>query len=445
MNEVVKGLRVISLQSENVKRISAVTITPNSDVIEIAGDNEMGKTSCLDSLWYAFAGTGNIPTQPIRRGAESARIRLDLGEIIVTRTFKRQGDDKFTTSLRVESADGASYKSPQSMLDALLTSLTFDPLEFTRMKARDQFDALRAFVPDVDFKKIDDQNRGDYERRTEANKRSAEAKAAAGLIFIKSDLPDDEIPEAELVDQIAGAGQRNADIQREAERRERVRRELAAVPVEINRKIAKALELEREAAKIREEAAHLERNLGVDTKSFELLPALEQPIDVTAIRAKLESVQKTNAAIRTAAENRRKKAALEKSARDAALLSDELSAAIKARTKAKEDAIAAAKMPIPGLGFGTDCVTLNGLPFDQASSAQQLKASIGIAMASNSRLHVIRVKDGSLMDNHSFQLLTEMAAEKDYQVWVESVHKHTSSAIIIENGEVKAAESDHVE
>src|SRR5258707_8601466 len=136
-------MKILLLEAENIKRLHAVEIAPTGDIVEISGKNTNGKTSVLDAIWWALAGTATVQAEPIRRGAQTARIRLDLGELIVTRSFKRKDGGEFTTKLQVENAEGASFNSPQKMLDALVAVLTFDPIEFTRMKPREQFDAVR--------------------------------------------------------------------------------------------------------------------------------------------------------------------------------------------------------------------------------------------------------------------------------------------------------------
>lgn len=430
-------MKIIKLEAENVKRLHAVSITPTGDIVEISGNNTNGKTSVLDAIYWALAGTGNVQAEPIRRGAEKATIKLDMGELIVTRSFKRQEGDKYTTSLKVESAEGASYKSPQSMLDALLSGLTFDPLEFSRMKAKEQFDMLRAFVPDVDFKNIDDLNRGDFERRSDQNRRMEEAKSAAGLIAVRDDLPDDLEDESKLLDDIASTAQRNQEVVNETLRRLNKATQLDADTKEADRRRRQAAELREQADEFDDSAKNIAGRVARERAELTSLPATTTPVDVANLRARLIQTQATNAAITKNVDAIRRKIALDKVASDAAIASDEFSNKIKARTKTKNDAIAGAKMPVEGLGFGDGFVTFNGVPFDQASDAEQLRASIAIAMHTNSKLRVIRVRDGSLLDNHSFKLLTEMAAANGCQVWVETVRSVTDSAVIIEDGSVK--------
>ena len=130
-------MKIIQLTAENVKRLVAVEIRPDGNMVQITGKNGAGKTSVLDSIWWALSGAKHIQTAPIRKGANQAKIKLDLGEIVVTRTFKREKEgDGFTTKLEVV---GAVKGTPQGMLDSLLDALAFDPLAFARMDAKAQF------------------------------------------------------------------------------------------------------------------------------------------------------------------------------------------------------------------------------------------------------------------------------------------------------------------
>jgi hypothetical protein len=74
------------------------------------------------------------------------------------------------------------------------------------------------------------------------------------------------------------------------------------------------------------------------------------------------------------------------------------------RNADKRAKIAAAMMPVDGIEFAEDeSILLSGLPFEQASDAEQLRASIAIAMAANPRLRVIRVRGGSLLEEDAQQ------------------------------------------
>ncbi len=180
-------MRIVNLVAENIKRIVAIDISPTSNMVTISGRNGSGKTSILDSIWWALAGTSHIQPAPIRKNATTARIRLDLGEIVVTRTFRKADEGRVTTAITVTTADGARYQSPQGMLDKLLGELSFDPLAFTRMSPAEQVETLRRFVPGVDFDAIDAAAKADYERRTDVNRQAKSLRAQLEALAIPGD------------------------------------------------------------------------------------------------------------------------------------------------------------------------------------------------------------------------------------------------------------------
>ena len=89
-----------------------------------------------------------------------------------------------------------------------------------------------------------------------------------------------------------------------------------------------------------------------------------------------------------------------------------------------------------GLGFDEDGVTYNGIPFAQASSAEQIRVSLAMAMALNPELKVLRIKDGSLLDGDAMEAIREQIVERDFQLWIERVGDADAGAVIIEDGEV---------
>ena len=100
-------------------------------------------------------------------------------------------------------------------------------------------------------------------------------------------------------------------------------------------------------------------------------------------------------------------------------------------------------MPVDGLGMADGAVTLNAIPLVQASDAEKLDVSCAIAMRQNARLRVLRIRDGSLLDEESKARIAAKAAEHQYQVWMECVDSSGKVGIVIEAGEVANAEPAH--
>jgi hypothetical protein len=107
----------------------------------------------------------------------------------------------------------------------------------------------------------------------------------------------------------------------------------------------------------------------------------------------------------------------------------------------KRAATTNAKYPVPGLLFdASGGITLNGIPFEQCSAAEQLKVSIAVGFALNPKLRVLLVRDGSLLDEDSMNVLIAMAKEADAQVWIERVETDAHTSVVIEDGHVQGVE-----
>lgn len=421
-------MKILKLVAENFKRLRAVDITPESNIVTISGRNAQGKTSILDAIWAALAGAKHIQSEPMRKGAKKGKIRLEMGnqsvELVIERKFTEGGPAKGT--LTVTTAEG--YTPPggaQAVLDALIGALCFDPLAFTRMDRGDQFSELREIVHlEIDLEQMDKQNAADYERRRQLNAEAKQLRARAA-VPVDPGLPAESIDEDALLEQMELASQTNSGIDSEQQRRERV-----AFQIDVHRGAVATILKEIEALHMK---ANEREKLADDTaRDLAALDPLPLKVDVSAIRLQLGTAKQTNAAIETRNAVQR----IAKQEEEIEATTELLTESIKARDEAKREALAAAKFPVPGLGFGEGIVTYNDLPFDQASSAEQLRVSLAIAMESNPKLRVIRIEDGSLLDSDSLAAIQAMAEEHDYQIWMEVVDSSGLLGIVIEDGTV---------
>jgi hypothetical protein len=197
-------------------------------------------------------------------------------------------------------------------------------------------------------------------------------------------------------------------------------------------------DMEKEIGDLRHKIAEREKQVQEMKDRLAAAPPLPPAIDTTEIRAKIEAARKTNTNVRALD----KKLAHVKRAQQLESESEQLTGRMKDRDEAKRAAIAAAKMPIEGLAFGEGVVLLNSVPFEQASDAEQLRASVAIAAALNPKLRVIRIRDGSLLDDQAMRWLGEFAQSLDMQIWIERVDSSGSVGFVIEDGHVKAAQTE---
>ncbi len=217
-------MKIIRLEAENVKRLRAVEIEPDGNMVVISGRNGQGKTSILDAIAMALGGAkaSKLTSKPIRDGEKEASVTLDLGDFTVTRKWR--GDN---STLRVESKDGAEYKSPQRFLDEKLGALSFDPLAFANDDPKKQLATLLGLVKlSFDPEHLDAQRLSIYTERTEIGRALKSAEATLeGLPHVPAGTPEEEVSVASVL----AKANAHADQVRKAE--------------ESQRRIAKAQEL----------------------------------------------------------------------------------------------------------------------------------------------------------------------------------------------------------
>jgi len=426
-------LRIVGLEVQNVKRLKAINITPSGDVVIIGGRNGQGKSSLLDSIMMAMGGKETICAKPVRNGEAKASTVIDLGEIVVTRTYTESGGGTLT----VKNRDGAKFSSPQAILDKLTGALTFDPLEFSRLKPKLQLETLRELVG-VNTEMLDKQRQTKYDERTATNRELAVHKAdlakCIAATFGKAE-PVEEPDIAKLAQELEDAKAHNASN--------------AATQVKLDRaqaaadKAAEALQAHQaEIARVKALLAELESNLqGFCEQSDDAAASLARGKDIVAAL-----VDRDEAAIVDRMRTFNEVSALKSqfvAAREVKEKVDALEAQVAEQTKRievlddrKRERIASAKYPIPGMTLGEDGILLDGVPFEQASGAEKIRVSVAMGIALNPRLKVLLIRDGSLLDDESMEAIAEMAAESCAQVWIERVGNGAECSVIIEDGEI---------
>jgi hypothetical protein len=88
---------------------------------------------------------------------------------------------------------------------------------------------------------------------------------------------------------------------------------------------------------------------------------------------------------------------------------------------------------------------------DQASDGEKLMVGMGISMALNPTMRILRIKDGSLLGPANLKILSDMVKDKGYQLWLERVSGRDEYeakgkvGVFIEEGEVEGLEVQKVE
>ena len=409
-------MKIINLQAENIKKITAIEIAPDGNMVQITGKNGQGKTAVLDSIWWALGGTKPHQPRPIRDGETKATIRLDLGTLIVTREFKKVKDGRITTKIMVQNVDGSSFSSPQTMLDNLIDSLSFDPLSFARMDSVAQYHSIKMLVPDYDFNANERLNKDDYDERASQNRIANMRKSQADGIEVDENAPTEPIDVTSLMKDLTSTRDKNETIRQQSADKDAIGIRYTDSNADISR-LTRQLEIQKE----------LHESIEKELKEF---PEIPDQADTSEIEEKISNAGTVNETVA----NLKRRNELLAEHEEARKKSEELTANIKKRTTEMKKAIEDAKMPVSGLSIDDGKVMLDGFPFEQASDAQQLRVSAAIAMRGGHDLRVIRIRDGSLLDEDSLAILQEMADKEDYQVWIERVDSSGKIGFVIEDG-----------
>lgn len=400
--------KIIKLKSENIKRIEAVEITPDGNVVVIGGENGAGKSSVLDSIMYALGGTRTVPDKPIRNGEEEGRVTVDLGDLVVKRVFKGNGPPK----LVVESREGASYKSPQTILNDLVGRLTFDPMEFARSDDKAKAGILMEALG-VDVTGVKSERQALYEKRRDANRVVKSIQAKIDNRRKPADHPSSP-PSAS--DAMASLSDAKAFVSRKS-----------ALESLIGNTEKEIEEIERlwKSKKQSLKDMRLER----DEMDREPNP------DIDDLIRKVQDIDQ--------------QIANWNSDQELIDLHEEIDEALSEWKRYNEavahcdgkikDAFAKACESMPGVSIDPqdEFISYNGVPIDQISQAESICLSARIAAMINPKLRVMMIRDGSLLDQKHMETLSDLAQEMDLQLWVERVGDLDKGAVVIEDGRVR--------
>jgi DNA repair exonuclease SbcCD ATPase subunit len=438
------SLHIIELTVRDFKGISAVAINAEGkSLVQITGKGSQGKTSVLDAIWAALGGrlfsTGTASektTKQIREGADSAYVRVDLGEMVVTRTWDKNGPGKLT----VTSARGATYNSPQGVLDELLGQFAFDIMAFAKMTESQQIatlvDVIRDDLP-FDPDALERERADVFDQRKTEKQILAKRKAAVreGWEEEFDDVPDERILVADGLAEKREIDEFNAGVLAQRRRNAELNIAAGAAGDRVTDGEEKLAAARRQLKTAELELADLNTALGeavaASKADNERLAEIEL-LDDTRVLAVLASIDDVNSKVD---EKLRLRAA------DAAVVEQEAVVdALEIRLEAigitKAEGLKKAKLPYPDLSFDETGVTLKGIPFKQVSETERVLASAALAMAMDPELRVLRIDGGEALDSDGLKALEALAKNNDYQLWISRVSEAGDGDVVIFDGAV---------
>jgi predicted ATP-binding protein involved in virulence len=447
-------MKITELIVDNIMKVRAIRIIPKSEVITIQGDNGAGKSSVLDAIVMGFKGKKEFPEVPIRKGAKkgSIKISIDGDDTIPPFTIISTITDKSST-LTIEPDKILSGETPRSFLDKLIGKISFDPLQFINEEGKKQRKVLMELIG-IDVDKLDQEEKSVYDERTVKGR---DLKAAQGKVDGLKQYPDiketEEVKVGDLSKKLQEAMVFNQAISNRTKANETLKEvalvikdmEIPKIEKDIDELEQKLVEAKANLTKLKEELTKWENELVIIrdryAKERELIAELE-PIDVEAINQSISTIESTNIKIRannTYATESFNLQSIQKAY-------DQIDNRLEGIRTNRLNLIQSANIPVEGLTFDEDGLLYHDIPLSQCSDGEKLMVSMGISMALNPTMRVVRIKDGSLLGGKNRVILEQMCKDKDFQCWLECVsdrnqyEKNGKIGILIEEGQAEGAE-----
>jgi len=434
--------------AENYMRVRVIEIEPKGRIVKITGKNGQGKTSAVDSLMVGLLGRKAQKDKPVRLGAKAAKIHIALGtehvELELTRTITPEGNH----TLVLQSKDGTRFTRPQEMLDALMGEGVGDPLEFMRLKPKEQAERLRKLAKvEIDFEQIAAENKADYDERAQISKEMRGLEAEALNITVQPGLPKERVDDAAIMAELSEVSANN-EAERKVERERtllenacaRCSEGVAAAQRAIAQAAASVARLKEQLRKAEEDekiakmqATKADAQLEQAKAAYEAAPE-PRYIDAAEITARLQQAQTANREI----DKRERRTKIEDRARTLKRKVERLTMQMEDREATKLRALREAKLPVDGVEITEDGVLYKSIPLNQLGEAEQLRICASIFMAGDPKLRIMPIWHGEALDQDNMAMLADLCEANDFQVVMAMVDSSGKVGIVMEDGQVAA-------
>ena len=405
-------LKIKHMHVQNLRNVIDVSFQDlDENLVKISWNNGAGKSTIVDAIFLAilgktYIGKGRSIENLVTIWQEKSEIEVTLEwtgkKLRITRKITQAGN----TSLEVWSSD-PDEKLQQKDLDALLSEFTVDPLEFTRKSKKEQYETMKT-ITWVDTTQIDNEILLQEEKTKIARAQATEyKKSLENMKWVEKvdrvSTEDLAQQQREILEHNQAVNQSEYKITTTKEKVEHLKQELQRIQSEL-----------------KEEEWYLETLI----QAHEVIGTF---IDTTEIQQKIGNADEIN---QKASQRERYKELQEVTTAKEVELTKQATILDDLREKRKE-MVKKADMPIDWMEFSeADGVIINGILFDQYSSAEQLKFACKIATSTNPALRVIYIKDGSLLDTNSMKEIEQFAETEWYQIFCERVGEEADTIIM---------------
>lgn len=430
------------------------------NVYIVTGDNELGKSTLLKAIGVMLTGQRD---EVLRNGTEKGFAKMVIGD---------DGEEfdvelKFTEknprgTLTIKQKSSGMQTDNVTMLQKIFGYQDFDAVEFSRWSEtaegrRKQINVVKSLLPEDAIKRIDEIDAKVFDLKSERTGINRDVKTFAAICDnAKKTLPADLEQYTKPMD-IADLLKRQKDNAQLIEKAKNVRsikeqrtQELAGIDgrikdennlydsklATIDRRVEEAkkayddavkqAEIDRENAKTEHENAlegieneRKEYQRRLDNCNIWLTEYEKDNPENDDTEKLLNEAKVHNERYDAVRQYEEKKKQYDEAKSKADKMDSEIDELLAERAKVINDS----KLPIEGLSFTEDGLTLNGIPFapGKVSDSQTMEVACKLIIAANPNIKVFRIARGESLGQKRLQSIVDMARANGYQGFIENV------------------------
>lgn len=415
------GVKINTLQLENVKRVKLVEMEPGQNGLTIIGGrNNQGKTSVLDAIAWALGGEKYRPSMPARDGSLTMPyLKVTLSNGI---TVERKGKNSALTV-----TDESGQKRGQALLDSFIEQLALDLPKFLESSSKEKASMMLRIVGlEEQIKELDQKERIAYNRRYEIGRIAEQKRKYADNMEQWDGVPEQPISPVELIRAQQEILAKNGENQRKRQRLNEITMEKHRIADEISRLEAQIADLTARKEERKEMYAQVAQDEDVALKTV-----CELVDESTAeLEESLRNIESLNIKIRA---NLDKEKALQE-ADEYKSQYDELSAEIKGLREEKISLLNGADLPLEGLAVEDGELVFHNQKWDNMSASEQLRVATAIVRKVNPECGFILLDKLEQMDQETLAEFGTWLEAQGLQAIATRVSSGDECQIIIEDG-----------